>query len=251
MAKVIGRPRLDQTNQLQDESKNFINQYAPASDSPFYPMFEKYTNPLIEKGEVLEEKFMQSRAKSNVGEAEKNCDKTFIALGNTLQAQTYMADQDISNKSNILYQIWLEFGYETTRMDIESELSRLKKFIKKFNSPEVISIVNEFPTISMFLNQLQTQTLELETNKLEYETKITIQRSGLNATEAKDDYLDYFRGPFWLFLQFWAMEEPEVFGQLHHAIQGSINRINEVIKLRSTLAAKEEEEEEPSRDEEK
>ena len=231
--KVSTNARNEQTVQFHDEVSSYITDCTPSTENL---MYAKYTQNCVNLGNNLKSAYMLSVEKSKTQELDKKCDKSFMAIGNTLMGLSMLEDATLKAAAMALYGIWTDFGGETTRKDLESEITEYKKLIHIFQKPENQEKLALFSVLNMLVNQFSAQIIELENHKKDYESKITIHRNALTTSEAKDIYINYFNGPFRSFMDFWTMEDPDTYEELNSKIQGSINRINEVVKLRQTLA---------------
>lgn len=202
------------------------------------PIFEKYFNGLIEKGEIMKNAYMQQRQKSEISKYDAKCDNTFRAIGHMLKAYCKIENDTLLKHAKAINKTYKEYGLEITRFDIESQLAQYGSFIKKMKEEENLDHLANLDGLPILVNQLETTVKDLLSYKMKYQHQIEITRSELSGSEAKVEFIKHLNGSFWNFILFLEAEGEEENMELCHSIFGIINRVNEVVKLRETLSKK-------------
>ena len=230
--KPVTRLRNNQAVSLYTEVEDHFVDFGPVE----HVTYLKYKSAFEECGNALVTAYNKNKQLSKTSSIDHQCDVTFVAIGDVLKGYTQLDDTTMSVPAMKLWSEWKKFGYKTTRLDLDNEIVDYSKFIRILESSEFADDLAVFPIVVNMVGKLGACVSDLREQKEAVQNQIANNVADDNASEAKEKFIRFFNENFWKFLEFFEMDEPEVFKPLCVAIQGSINRINQIVTLRETLA---------------
>lgn len=238
--KLNGNARNDQILGFVKTFKTAYENLAPVDDEEC----QKYCTQVITYGDAVQLSYEIILSKSETARIDEEVDDLYVSLGHALGALKYVPDPELNQKGRDLHDIWSVTGFAAARLDIDTEINMYDKLNNTMLLPENQEKMELFTTVKMIFDAFSLKLEELKSKRESTRTKLAEQRSSLNVSEARDELFSYVNGPFWIFLSYKCMEEPEIYNPFARAIQAKINEINELVKRRKTISFNEEIEQE-------